>query len=372
MNSNHDQDAFEFRFEGAVNEIHARTDRANNPSSRAWATIRAGLPKNVQRAETADPRAMAADPAPVSCKTQRMRKESDMDTALNPGMAAPPLRANRRLFAWVAIALVGVMIASTFFLNGQTPPGGDGNDLAWAPGLGTPEGPVDLASPAASPQAYEYGSEYACEVEPLSADQVMEIVLNPLHAYEERGHEYNFDPPLPEHREEQPADRNTWTTVPMSAVVGTDLSDELEEFGNTFWSCLLTGTTYQVWGMMDPTHLQWSILRNFPVLRTEDDLRQFVEEWGPQKYGSSGLETLPILTGLPPEQAERVASAEHGSIRVSKPRGQEGQETRIGVITMVPATGDNDMNYLELYVSEHPDGTWSVNGVGANPNGPRG
>lgn len=371
MTSNHDQDAFGLRFEDAVNDAHQRKERGENSSPHVWETIRAGLPERTRRAETADPRALGPDPAPVSRKTQRRREESDMDVAMNPGMAALP-RANRGLLAWAALALVGVLVASSFFWFGQTPPGDDGSELAWAPNFGTPDGSMEVASPAASPTVYEYGPEYACEVEPLTADQVFDIVMNPLHAYEARGHEVYFDPPLPELREEGRPNTTNWTTVSMSPISGTDLTAQLEEFGNSFWNCLMTGTSYQVWGMMDPTLLQWSILQNFPVLRDTESIRQFIEEWGPQRYGSSGLDIFPILTGVPPEQAARIASTNFGSIRISTPRGSTGQETRIGVITMVPASGDNDLNYYELYVSEHPDGSWSINGIGINPNTPRG
>ncbi len=78
------------------------------------------------------------------------------------------------------------------------------------------------------------------------------------------------------------------------------------------------------------------------------------------------------MIGLPPDQASRIVSSSDGAIRIGTPRGLEGQQTRIGVITMVRASGDNDLNYYELYVREHPDGSWTVSGIGVNPNLPRG
>lgn len=281
-----------------------------------------------------------------------------MDRALNPGMAASPSRANRGLFAWVAFALIGVLVASTFFLSGQTPPGNDGNELAWAPGLGTPDATA--------------GADRMCEAEPLTTDDVMSILLNPLDEYERRGQTFDYDDGPFELYESQPPRRDNWANAAMTGTVDPGLNEELATFGNDFWNCLITGTTFQIWSYMDPGFLQWSILREFPVLRAEGQMRAFVEEWGPQQYTSFPHGALPNYVNVSIEQAAHTADRSEGSIRISTPRGLPGEETRIGIITMVLESGDDPLNYLEIYISEHPDGSWSVNGVGANPNTPRG
>lgn len=351
MTSHHDQETFGLRFEDAVNESHTRESRGMNPSPRTWKTIQAGL---TQRAETADPRASGPDLAPVSRKTQQMREEPGMDSTLNPGIAtSPPQRANRGLFAWVAIALVGVLIASSLFWFGQTPAGDGQNDVAWAPGLGTAE-----SSPAAQ------AGESLCSVEPLTTDEVMETVLNPNNGYRRLG---NTSAPNSESlwepaALEEPAymDPAYWSEDSLSPVEDADQVEMLVAMGNEFWNCMQSGTAYQVWGILDPAVVQRIILYEFPVLRSEADLRAFIETTGPQPFRESDVGGLTSLIKFDAENEAQVIEGEDGLLFTPQEESSSFR-TKFGIIRLeVPG---EDFLKFAIHVKEGAPGVWVIYGV---------
>lgn len=346
MTSNHEQDAFELRFESAVNEAHERSGQRSRPSGNVWKSIRAGLPD--MQAETAEPRAAGVVPAPVSHRTLQRRKESGMDIALNPGMATVPPRANRGVFAWVAFALVGVLVASNLFWYGQTPSDNDGNELAWAPGLGTP---------VLSPQVSTDSS--MCSVEPLTTDEVLETVLNPNKGYRRLGNMYapNSDSLWePELRLNQ----EYWSTSDLGEVEDPDRAEMLQSMGNEFWACIQHGSSYQVWSFIDPVVLQQIILHEFPVLRTQAELRSFIESVGPMPFLESGAEGFTSLAKFDAEHQATVIK-EPGGLRFTDETVDASSGASLGIIEL--SDPDSFSIIIEMYVSEVSSGVWVVNDI---------
>lgn len=287
-----------------------------------------------------------------------------MDMALNPGMASVPTRANRGLFAWVAFALVGILVASSLLWYGQTPPDNDRNELAWAPGMGTPESSIGRESPAASPQAYEYGPEYACEVEPLTADQVFDIVMNPGREFERRRGDQRSA--STERREEgrihqfKHYDQGRLNREQYITAEGHDTYGEIEDAANTFWNCMMTGTTFQMWALMNPYIVQHEILFQYPVIREEATLRSHIEQWGPRRYSANLYVAFEDFGNIDPIIATRTVSDEWDSIMITTDR-QTGEATSaIVVMQPSPDSGLDGLASVEVSLMPTFDGGWWV------------
>lgn len=334
MTSEHAQDAFEIRFESAVTDMHQHTTRGNQPSASVWEAIHAGVRET--RADAADLRAPGPDPAPVSRKTRRMRKESAMDMTLNPGMAAPPSRSHRGLFTWAAVALVGMLVISSLLWYGQIPPGDDQNDLAWAPGLGTPGSTPETA--------------LSCDVEPLTLEEVMDTVLNPSNGYVRLGlteFEENqgelFESPSYDINKE--TDKTGYTRSEDLAVLEDAVST-----ANMYSNCVQSGTLYQVWALMEPTIVQKDVLNRFPVLRTEEQLRSFVAKWGPQKFPGDGRG---IIGRFPGYAKSSGASDLLGSSMIN------GRQNDLAIV----ALHHDHKLVVEVSLQLFPNGQWLVTGL---------
>lgn len=282
-----------------------------------------------------------------------MRKESEMDLALTPTLRSPQPRIGRGMFTMVAIALVGVLMASSVYWFGQTPPGNDEGQLAWAPGMASPE-----SSPVAG---------YACDVEPLTTDEVMEIVRNPQNTYQERGFELDQADEIPTYQEARIDWSQRAVSPSMLATGDPALVGPLTELGNTFWSCLVTGTSAQVWAMMDPSLLQWTILQNFDVVRTEDDISQFVDEWSSQPHTILPGGIYPQFRNVDVRDIGYIVDPELGGIKISTARGPLEEEVRVGVMLMIPAPESQGSGFYEIYITENPDGSWFVTWVEPSP-----
>ncbi|MCO5225104.1 MAG: hypothetical protein M9953_07195 [Thermomicrobiales bacterium] len=350
MNSPYDDDAFAMQFDDAINDMHRRHPEA--PEN----TIRQQIEARLSQANTADSRAHGPDLAAIS--SERM---NGMDATLTSPARGRTLEPSRGVSAWIAAAVVLMLIGSGFYLNTLRPGGSDEQRLAWAP-----------TTPESTPV-----SDYACDVTPLTTDEVMAIIFNPGVGYEARGHTpINADYPYL-YIEEGPSDVNNWELVAMSPVLDLEVAADMQEFGNTFWNCLITGTSFQIWAMMDPGMLQWSILKNFPVIRSEEELREFIEEIGPKLYvesvndiGAYGI--YPYFIQQNPDDVARMADTAIPATRLAKARGEGDQATSIGVITMRPINSNDPYDYFELYVSNHPDGSWTIHWTAQNRDLPKG
>lgn len=366
MTSNHDQDAFEFRFEGAVNAAHLRRERGDAPSPRAWKTIHAGLPESMTRAETADPRAIGPDLEVDHATTERKRR---MDATLAP-LSGGYARQQPRRIGWMALlaaGLVGIMIITSVWLNGGGVPPDTGSNLAWAPGTGTPDSSLELASPAASPPVYTYGPEYACDVEPLTADQVFDIVMNPAREFERRRGEDHS--PTTERLEEG---NGTWFRHYEQGALSREqyvpleenaLHAEIEDAANTFWNCMMTGTTFQMWSLMTPYAVQHEILLQYPVLRDEETLRQHIEEWGPRRYSANLYVAFLDLGNVDPILATRIVADGWDSIMVTTDRQTDEVTSAIVVMWPHPDSGLDGLDSVEIFMMPTPDGQWWVGSI---------
>src|SRR5699024_10166049 len=103
-------------------------------------------------------------------------------------------------------------------------------------------------------------------------DQVFEIVMNPTRERIRRGSDVN-DPRIDKYHEDsswlfnQFLDRQSNTTyVP---VEDQGMRQSLIEASNQFWNCMMTGTSFQMWALMDPANVQREILMLYPVIRDE-------------------------------------------------------------------------------------------------------
>lgn len=333
MTSYHDSDAFERRFEEATNTMHRRTERGDGPSPHLWQTIRSQLGTTSQ-AETADPRAIGPDRV-VDMST--FERNETMDAALSP-VTGGNSRTQRHQVGWMAVlaaGLVGIMIVTSVWLNGGSPSSGDRTDLAWAPGMGTAE-----SSPVASSM---------CQVEPLTADEAVEIVLNPGVRYRELGDDRFSD------SSDTVWDASDRTVVGELSREGyrRDGNDNLTESAalaaDKFAYCLNTGSLLQVYALLDPIAVQQDVISRFPVVRSEADIRNFILKWGDQPFLADGAGIITRFDAYSkPGTSDKWISA-------TDPNG--GIDDLVIVPMYYPSS---PLPVAELLLQEYPDGTWLV------------
>ena len=270
-----------------------------------------------------------------------------MDAAYAPQFL-PGSSANCRRFGWIALmaaGLVGLMIITSLWINGGSPRD-DRNDLAWAPGMGTPE-----SSPV---------STGACTVEPLTVDEVMETVMNPNNGYIRLGmprvpaSESMWEPEDDYLLEQMPADRiaKDGTNESMFELAEGDTASDLMETGNDIWTCMTEGSAFQVWGLMDPILVQQVILDKFPVIRTEVGLRAYIEETGPKLFRETSAKRFSALSRFTSAQ-----TAEAQEIRTSEMLVANASITYV----RVDLADESDNGFVfRLYLREVAPGVWTI------------
>lgn len=345
MTSNYEHDAFEIQFEDAVRKAHKRKERGDEPSARVWSSIRSQL-GNPSQAEAADPRAIGRDHGVVRATNVR---NTSMDATLMPRRFGEMEKPTRR-FGWMtllAAGLVGLMIVTSFWMNGSTPPPDDRDDIAWAPGIGTPQ-----SSPVAS---------NACTVEPLTTDEVMDMVLNPNRGYTrlgmaripqsdslwepEEGYLLDQMPSEPQSREE--------AENPLFQPATGETASELETIGNQYWTCLQEGTALQAWAILDPVLVQQTILLNFPVIRTESNLRAYIQNEGTRPFVDVEAGRFSSLTTFASgDNAEAVESFVFETENV-------GDQT-ISFASVHLASADDPSFIYKLFIREVAPGVWVI------------
>lgn len=355
----YDDDTFAMQFDDAVNNMHAK--RAEALGSNVWRQVEAKLP----RADAADPRASGRDLGAMSGQTSRRERTTKMDATL-----ATPLGMSRSrgFSAWLAAGLAVLLAVSGFYLNMMNGNNGGQQNLAWAPGQATPDSDIALASPAASPSVYTYGPEYACTIEPLTADGVVATVLNPTAGYKRLG----YDSPQYGKYEES---RGAWPTPYDTSTMYRPTADEESiaqgaiDTANMFWNCLMTGTAYQVWALTNPDLIQAEVLLNLPVVRTEADIRAYIEEWGPRRYSAGlGLIWIDLGNSDPAEVGVQFhghfapKEGEMGGISVGV--SPNDREITYAVVTLtLPEGNENRQGFaVQISLQLHPNGTWTVVG----------
>lgn len=241
----------------------------------------------VDEAQQTDPRSALPDPAlwdRIIAASDSQRKDTTMSSApisINPSPEnvspsisahpAPPRRHSRigRFANTLAAVSLVLLIGAGYWFSGYGPGGPGGGD--------SPRYAAQVGSPVASPEAGPVG----CNVEPLTIDDVMAIVKNPLNPLDALGVTIAASPaPLLE------AYSPGISGLPETGLETSRPTDQefvaLSEATSTYYDCLIFGTNYQMWAIVAPDVVQSWILANFPVFRAELTIRAWVEEVGPQ------------------------------------------------------------------------------------------
>jgi len=275
---------------GAAQEFHAwaedaqqRDPVAKGPADDLWNRILEGRGR------------LHVDPV------QTEWSDDDMGTAIHAPVAdrVPP-KSNRtkraqfeaspsRSGGWLNAIAAALLLLSI----------GGGAYLARNGGLGFGEGGGDegryaaqVASPEASPTsaqvigAVDFSADGVCEAEPLTADEVFEIVMNPLNGFAQRGIQLEEGTPEPLLEVPWQGSQQRPSAFPDPKPLHRASEGEaaaVDAFVTEYYECLKSGTSFQVWGLMTPYDVQSKVLSNFPVLRSEEQIRNYIEEFGPQE-----------------------------------------------------------------------------------------
>lgn len=240
----------------AVDCAYSKSRRAE-PSSRVWNDVISECRKN------GAPAVGERRTYPISARTRHQNEERA------PRLAAYNGWVGHGLPIPVTAALIILMLLGMALVrdipNASDDHPNDQNYLA----------AIQPSSPIATPSQ---GAQI-CDVEPLTVDQVMERVLNPVAVVtgvESDVIKYSEAPinrpPLPGYQD-SPEEIKATFEAPDQATF-----DSAYAAANRFVACLYSGTYGQAWRLIDVPTLQHDILLNFPVVRTEDDIRSWVTE----------------------------------------------------------------------------------------------
>lgn len=359
MSSPHADDVFTIRFDDAVESMHQHTYRGSKPTAGLWNDIRSQMhPENATMA--------APNPTPEHVAPRRRSAMINTQASVvRPGSGSRTPRRNAS--AWIALALVMMLVASGLYLNQALQRDTSDQQIAWAPGTTTsnPNDEIMVASPPASPSAIEYGPEFACNVEPLTADEVFLTVLNPENGYERLGANTDTSRKYEESRGAwpQPLDQ----TRMMMATRAEEMTVQgAVETAEVFWNCLLTGTAYQVWALTSPNYVQAEVLLNLPVVRSEQDIRAFIEKWGPNRYSVGPSPVWPRLSNQHPEvvglkfEGSIVPIDGYSGVLVGL-SNSENREVQTALV-ILSNRDISDARYVEISLRIWPTGEWTVEG----------
>lgn len=358
MTHRRDNHSADDAFDAAVHEMHAEMARGSRPSCQVWNTItrQAGIDTQV-----ADRNQSGSAPS----FTNTARRQSNEI----PGAMPTPSSSYLNWSTWLAVALVVLLIAAS--INFLMMPD-DQNDppeksIALAPR--TPDMPsqvtAEIASPVASPGWDLYipvhGPEFACTADPLTEEEVYQIVLNPSNGWNQKDSDSTLaNSGLYESRD--PWWFRQYMREESENFIAADdaaLRDPITETANMFWNCLMTGSAFQVWAMMEPDLVQHEILMQYPVLRDEVTLRKHIEKWGPRKYSASIYHAFPDLGNVEPYRASMHVEGSYGSVRIGYSQGDPWK-----ALVLMASHPQSD-GYLEQYLllTVAPDGTWWVSAI---------
>ncbi|HWV24017.1 MAG TPA: hypothetical protein VNZ58_07490 [Thermomicrobiales bacterium] len=197
-----------------------------------------------------------------------------------------------------------------------------------------------------------------CDVEPLTEDEVMDIVRNP----ENRSRQL-FDPGAQlDDRLMEVAGGDPWQFTwsldsPDSRQPSPEEYEPVRNAADQFWSCLRVGTAFQVWSLIDPDLVQREILWPFPVFRDEESVREYIVHFGPLRYSASIAPRFPDLNGGTGPFAERYANLDSdGAILV-----QDEDRPTYMYVNMVQDS-DPDQPYMIVF-RKFGDGNWRAVGM---------
>jgi hypothetical protein len=244
-----------------------------------------------------------------------------------PGTAAPRRKVGRWMNALAAVALI-IVIGAGYWFSGYGPGGGVNGD--------SPRYAAQAVTPQASPEAPGVG----CDVKPLTTDEVMAIVRNPLNPLNEMGVILAASPePLLE------ASDSAITQLPELGMEVTVPNEQefaaIEAAAQLYYDCLHNGSNSQIWALVAPAIVQASILDNFPVFRDEATIRAWVGESGPQPAASPFM-YLDLLAQYRNDDYRFEANPERAdAVMLEAGRSQDPRVVWIG--TRVLSQGDGEI-----------------------------
>lgn len=242
-----DHDEFLDELRRRADRAHNRTPAASAPPGQTWQCVMAAVqPKQLEKGEP----------------------EMTTFTALAVPIMSRPKSRGIAHFANIAasVLVIAALALSAWFAAMNLLPANDGNNgIAFAP-----------STPIAG--------DAACDVVPLTVDEVMQIVKNP-YAYEadhlapgvtlnptfaayDAGLDLTEGNALPSERYFYSANRQ---------VPSEDVFASASEATNRYLACLPTATYGQFWAMIAPVSVQMMVLDRFPVFADEATVRTYVE-----------------------------------------------------------------------------------------------
>ena len=262
---------------------------------------------------------------------------------MNAPLTAPARAVDERWVrstpAWLAASLAVLLVVSGLYLHTIRGGGDDQPNLAWAP-----------ATAESSPVA-----DLTCNVEPLTVDEVMETVKNPANGYARLGlTDYALNAAdLWESRDifwyEETGKvgyvRNGNPGILADAAAAADM----------YSSCIQTGTLLQVWAIMDPAIVQIDVISRFPVFRSEEEVRAFVMESGPQPFSER---STGIIGWFPGSSRPENGSDWLGSTGID---GRANDLAIVSILAESPVEGQPPI-LTEVSLQLFPNGQWIVTG----------
>lgn len=201
-------------------------------------------------------------------------------------------------------AIVFAVTIGGWFAMSQLPPGSDGRF-------------------AAIQETPEVAESQACDVEPLTVDEVVAIVENP----------YSVAPldtwgtPSPSQEEgtslagEGHREMGSMVGMPetLSVVPSEEEFSDIQSVADHYLACIQNGTVGQRWALIHPETLQSEILSRFPVYRDQAEVRAVIEEAidRPMRGPSD-----PQAVDVPPDYQTTFATPDRARVRVGDSRGE--------------------------------------------------
>lgn len=243
-----EHDPFLRELQHRADRAHQSADRADDAPPDLWQRVRS----QVRTTEEESP-AMSTITMPASPET-------------SPQLPASERSGGFGHYANLAVTIaivIAVAVAGWFATMQLNRPGDDSNQFALAPG--TPE----VASAI-------------CDVEPMTVDEAMVILLNPYQAME-------VDEGYAKHAETLVwlKDQSGQTGQPPLEMLLTDgpngeiEQDELDKaltLGDTYLECVQHGTRAQVFRLLDPVGVHEYLRGMLPLFTSEEEARGIIEE----------------------------------------------------------------------------------------------
>jgi hypothetical protein len=293
------------------------------------------------------------------------RNAARMDTLISPPIERIAPQSNRtrkandftrtRSGGWInAIAALLLLLSlgggAYLARNGGFGFGGGDDECRYA---------AQAVLPGASPEASAVvETDHICDVPGYTEEQAWHIVMNPDYGYQLLMSGEEPEGPPSELWENV---GGAWNIVEAWGVhrdqgwpPEQSVYDEMATDANRFWACLNTGTSLQVWSLMDPTVMQSEILMNFKVLRSEDDIRGYISTFGNMRYSAALSHHFPDFGGIDNPVRSAVASPNPATSRVIEFDGRQS----IAWVRMVRDDEANVAAQTYLIMREVRPGVW--------------